>query len=106
MRKWYTQNVILLDDPTSTGGPWDTTTGVYTTAVAIKAAVNQASAREVADHGKIGQEVEYKIWADRSSEVYAGRRLRWSGDDYVVVTKPKDVQQMGHHIECFVRRVW
>ena len=106
IRKYYTQELILLNEPTSTGGYWDTTTGVYTTAVAIKAAVNQASAREVAEHGKIGQEVEQKLWADKSSEVYAGRRLRWSGDDYVITTEPKDVQQMGHHIEFYVRRVW
>lgn len=108
--KYYTQDIILLSSSTgsatSTGGYWSTSTGSeYTSASAIKAAVNLLSGDEILAYGKIGFDARYKAYCDVSTGVYEGRRVRWNGDDYEIVDVPKNTLQKNHHLRFLLRNV-
>lgn len=103
---YYTETIILLDEDTSTGGYWSTSTGAdYTTAASISAAVNQLSGDERFEYGKIGYDAQYKAYADISTEIQAGRRCRWDGDTFEIVTIPKNTLQKNHHLRFLLRDV-
>jgi head-tail adaptor len=103
---FYTETIILLDNDTSTGGYWSTSTGdPYSTDVSIKAAINLLSADEVAAYGKIGFDAKYKAWCAVSTEVVAGRRCRWNSDTFDIVADPKNTLQKGHHYKILLRDV-
>lgn len=103
---YYTESIILLDRDTSTGGYWSTSTGPdYSTSGSINAAVNLLSGDERAEYGRLGFEAEYKCFADVSTEIYAGRRCRWNGDTYEIVTTPKNTLQRDHHMRFILSGV-
>jgi len=103
---YYTETLILLDHDTSTGGYWSTSTGAeYSIATSVKAAVNLLSADEVFQYDKLGFDARYKAYTDVSTEVYEGRRARWGGDTFEIVTVPKNTLQKGHHYKILLRDV-
>ena len=70
---FYTETIILYDYSASTGGYWSTSTsGDYTTAALIPAAVNLLSGNERFEYDKIGFDAQYKAYSAVSTEVYAG----------------------------------
>ena len=104
--KFYTQDVILLNEPSSsTGGYWSTSTGGYSTGVVIKAAVNQLSAEEQFQFSRLGYNGQYKVYTYPSTEVYAGRRAEWNGEQYEIVVEPKNTLQKDHHIRFILKVV-
>jgi len=103
---YYTEEVILLDKSTSTGGYWSTSTGdAYTTAVSIDAAVNLLSAPEQFEYSRMGYDATYKVFAEVSTEIYAGRRCRWNGEEFQIVDVPKNTLQKGHHMRFLIGEV-
>ena len=103
---FYTETLILLDFSSSTGGTWSTSTGAtWTTDVAVKAAVNLLSGAEVADYDKMGFDARYKAYTDVSTEIVAGRRLRWNGDTFDIIMTPKNTLQKNHHLKILLRDV-
>ena len=103
---FYTQTIILLDKDTSTGGYWSTSTGAdYSSAASILAGINQLSAREVAEYGKIGFDAQYKAYCAVTTEVTAGRRVKWDGDSYDIIMVPKNTFNKNHHLKFLLRDV-
>ena len=105
---FYDQTIILLDNDSSTSstrGYFDTSTSGYTTATSILAAVNLLSGNEQQAYDKIGYDAQYKAYADVSSEIYEGRRCRWSGDTFEIVAIPKNTLQKNHHLKFLLRDV-
>ncbi len=106
IQDYYTETLILLDFDSSTGGYWSTSTGAdYSTAASVKAAVNLLSADEVFQYDKLGFDARYKAYTDVSTEVYEGRRARWNGDTFEIVTVPKNTLQKDHHVRILLRDV-
>lgn len=106
IKNFYTETIILLDHDTSTGGYMSTSTSAdYTTALSIPAAINQLSANEIEAYGKLGYDVILKGYCDVTTEVYGGRRCRWSGDTYQFVTEPKNTLQKNHHFKILLGNV-
>ena len=106
--KFYTQDVTLLVEPSttgSTGGYWSTSSGAYSTGVVIKAAVNQLSAEEQFAFDRLGYNGQYKVYTDPTSEVYPGRRAEWNGNRYEIVVEPKNTLQKDHHIRFILKAV-
>ena len=102
--KYYTEDVTLLTKSSSTGGYWSTGE-TYTTAVAIKAAVNQLSASELFRYGTIGYDARYKMFCEPTTEVYAGRRIIWRSDTYEIIEEPKNTLQKNHHFRTLLKKV-
>jgi len=103
---FYTETLILLDQDTSTGGYFSTSTGAdYSTAASVSAAVNLLSANEVADYDKLGFDAHYKAYTDVSTEIVAGRRVRWNGDTFDIIMTPKNTLQKNHHLKILLRDV-
>ncbi len=103
---YYIETLILLDYSSSTGGYWSTSTGAtWTTDVSVKAAVNLLSAAEVADYDKLGFDAKYKAYTAVSTEIVAGRRLRWNGDTFDIIMTPKNTLQKDHHLKILLRDV-
>ena len=102
---YYSETIILLDDPAASTSPFSTSTGSYTTAASIPAAVNLLSGDEREAYGKLGFDAQYKAYSDVSTEVYAGRRCTWDGDSFVIVDVPKNTLQKGHHLRFLLRDV-
>lgn len=103
---YYTETLILLSSSTGTTDPFSISTGEdYTTAASISAAVNLLSGNERAQYGEIGFDAQYKCYADVSTEIYEGRRCRWSGDTFVIVDIPKNTLQKDHHIKFLIREL-
>jgi hypothetical protein len=100
---YYDQTVILLDYDESTD-PFSTSTGGYTTDVSISAAVNLMSGSERAQWGQLDVNAEYKLYCEPTTEVYYGRRARWDGDTFVMVTEPKNTLQRDHHYRVLLRK--
>jgi hypothetical protein len=103
---YFTEDLILLNFSSSTGGYWSTSTdGDYSTGTLIPAAINltQGSERFFAD----GQTVraEYKAYCDVSTEVYQGRRCRWNSEDYLIADEPKNTLQKSHHYKLLLKKV-
>ena len=104
--KYYTETIILLSEATSTSGYMSTSTGAsYTTAASIKAAVNLLDADEILAYDKLGYDARYKAYCAVSTEVYEGRRARWNGDTFQIVTVPKNTLQKNHHLRILLRDV-
>ena len=103
---FYTETLILLDLDTSTGGYMSTSTGAdYSTAVSVSAAVNLLSGAEVADYDKLGFDAHYKAYTAVSTEIIAGRRVRWNGDTFDIIMTPKNTLQKSHHLKILLRDV-
>ena len=102
---YYTETIILLDEPTASTSPFSTSTGTYTTAASIPAAVNLLSGQERLAYGNIGFDAQYKAYSDVSTEIYEGRRCRWNGDTYEIVEVPKNTLQKSHHLRFVLRDV-
>lgn len=101
--RFQTETLILLDEDTSTGGYWSTSTGdPYSTAASVKAAVNLLLGDEIAAYGKIGVNARYKAWPPVSTEIVYGRRCRWNGDTFVIVAEPKNTLQKNHHYKILL----
>jgi hypothetical protein len=97
---FYTQTLILMSSSTSsTAGYMGETTGAeFTTAASVKASVNIVSENEAFEFDKLGIDAQYKCNSAVSTEILFGRRCRWNGDTYVIVSEPNDVLQKHHHI--------
>ena len=103
---FYTQSLVLVDESSSTGGYWSTSTDdIYAEAITVPAAINLMSGDERAEYGRIGFDAQYKLFADPSSEIYEGRRCRWSGDTFLIIGVPKNTLQRDHHLLFFLRDV-
>ena len=99
IEKFYTQDIILLTETTSTSDYMDTSTGGdFTTASSVKASVSILSGSEIFKYDQLGIDAQYKANAAVSTAIYSGRRCRWGGDTYVIVSEPNDVLQKGHHV--------
>jgi hypothetical protein len=104
---YYTETIILLNATTSTEGYMSTGAGkpTYSTGVSIKAAVNLLDGNEILAYDKIGFDARYKAYCDVTTEVYEGRRARWSGDTFEIVALPKNTLQKNHHLRILLRDV-
>src|SRR6056300_292046 len=102
---YYTEIIILLDEPTASTSPFSTSTGSYSTAASVPAAVNLLSGAERLAYGKLGYDAQYKAYADVSTEIYEGRRCRWNGDTFEIVEVPKNTLQKNHHLRFILRDV-
>ena len=98
--RFYDQTIILMSSSTSsTAGYMGETTGAeFTTAASIMASVNIVSDKEAFQYDKMGIDAQYKCNSAYSTSVFYGRRCRWGGDTYVIVSKPNNVLQKNHHI--------
>lgn len=103
---FYTETITLLTSSTGTTGYWSTSTGGdYSTGCAVSAAVNLLSGGEKAQYGELGHDVEYKCFADVSTEILEGRRCRWDGDTFEIVDVPKNTMQKNHHLRFLLKRL-
>ena len=101
---FYSETAILLDYSSSTGGYWSTG-AQYTTATSVSAAINLISSNRRFVGDDYAERAEYVMYTSVSTDIYAGRRVRWEGDTFEIVEDPQDVLQRGHHYRSLLRRV-
>lgn len=101
---YYTETVILLDE-SADPDPFSTSTGGYSTAASINAAVNLLSGSERAQWGQMGVDAQYKLYCEPTTEVYYGRHCRWDGDTFAIVETPKNTLQKDHHYKVLLRKL-
>ena len=101
---YYTQSVNRLTFTAGSTDPFSTSTGVWAVADTFDAAVDIVSGREryIGDQSQVL--ADYTMYCNKDTDLVAGGRVRWDGQDLRIIEKPRDVLQRGHHYEVLLRK--
>lgn len=77
----------------------------WTTLSNIKALINQASSSEIEMAKKKDVFVTHKMYCDTQTDIKYGDRVVFLGENYRVVSEPKDTVFIGHHLKVMLQKV-